>query len=97
VSALAGLQARPVPEAVAQWAAFDGCSATPRTTNVTEDVTRTSYPGCRSGTAVVLDTVVQGGHTWPGGIDVARLGATSHSIDASDLIVRFFTAHPRRG
>jgi polyhydroxybutyrate depolymerase len=97
VSELARLQARPVTDAVAQWAAFDGCSATPRTTKVSEDVTRTAYRGCRAGTAVVLDTVVQGGHTWPGGVDVARLGTTTHSIDASELIVRFFTAHPRRG
>jgi len=94
---LAGLEARAVPGSVAQWAAFDGCAESPRTTQVASDVTRTAYARCRRGTAVVLFTVVQGGHTWPDAPAVARLGTTTRSIDASDLMLRFFDEHPRRG
>jgi polyhydroxybutyrate depolymerase len=98
VSQLSALSARPVTAAVGEWAAFDGCAATPRDTKVADDVTRTAYRGCDAGTAVVLYTVQGGGHTWPGApaLRTSRLGATTESIDASDLMLRFFAAHPRR-
>jgi poly(3-hydroxybutyrate) depolymerase len=41
--------------------------------------------------------VTNGGHTWPGSIDVPRLGHVTHDIDAADLILAFFDAHPRQG
>src|SRR5262245_16302013 len=43
---LGALQARPVERAVAQWAAFDGCTSKPRSTQVAGDVERVSYAKC---------------------------------------------------
>jgi polyhydroxybutyrate depolymerase len=85
----------PVEQVVADWAAHDGCAAMPIETRV-GDVRRLEYPGGVAGTTVVLYAVDGGGHTWPGGPAVPRLGKTTTVIDASALIVDFFLAHPRR-
>jgi polyhydroxybutyrate depolymerase len=92
-----GLQAHPVPEAIASWAAFDGCSTSPRVTRVAADVVRTTEQQCRPHLGVALYTVEGGGHTWPGARNVARrrLGSVTESIDASTLMLAFFHAHPR--
>jgi polyhydroxybutyrate depolymerase len=44
----------------------------------------------------VLYVIDGGGHTWPGSIDVARLGATTHEIYATDEIWDFFQAQGAR-
>jgi polyhydroxybutyrate depolymerase len=91
------LQAQPVDNAVARWAAFDGCGTPASTTSVADDVQRITYPKCPPNGTVELYRVIGGGHTWPGAIPVqaARLGATTASIDASALMLDFFAAHPR--
>jgi polyhydroxybutyrate depolymerase len=93
------LRARPVDDAVAKWAAFDGCGTDPTTTQVAADVEHVTYPGCPSKGTVELYRVVGGGHTWPGSfpVQVAVLGRTTSSIDATALILQFFAAHPRGG
>ena len=62
---------------------------------MTPHVRRDTYRNCGVGTAVVLYTVTDGGHTWPGAADVPDAGITTHEIDASDLILEFFETHPR--
>jgi polyhydroxybutyrate depolymerase len=98
VAELSAFSARPVTTAVGEWAAFDGCATPPRNTKVAADVTLRSYRRCDAGTAVVLYTVRGGGHTWPGApaVRTSRLGATTQSIDASALMLRFFAAHAQR-
>jgi polyhydroxybutyrate depolymerase len=87
-------QKLPIPsvkDAEANWAKHDSCDATPVTKQVSEHVSSVSYGGCKDGTSVVLYAIDGGGHTWPGAIvDVARLGATTHEISATDLIWQFF-------
>ena len=94
-----GLRAQPVDRAVANWAAFDGCGKPPTTTWVAADVQHVTYPHCPANGAVALYRVVSGGHTWPGAIPVTnfRLGATTRSVDATDVMLRFFGTHPRSG
>jgi polyhydroxybutyrate depolymerase len=94
-----GLRAQPVDRAVANWAAFDGCGKPPTTSWVAADVQHVTYPRCPANGTVELYRVVGGGHTWPGAIPVNnfRLGATTGSIDATDVMLRFFGVHPRRG
>jgi polyhydroxybutyrate depolymerase len=94
-----GLRAQPVDTAVANWAAFDGCREPPATTWVAADVQHVTYPHCPANGTVELYRVVGGGHTWPGAIPVNnfRLGPTTGSIDATDVMLRFFGAHPRTG
>ena len=92
-------RARPVRTAIAGWAAFDGCGTRPKVRRVDRDVTTTTERRCRDHSAVQLYTVHGGGHTWPGAKHVARprLGKVTESIDASDLMLAFFAAHPARG
>jgi polyhydroxybutyrate depolymerase len=96
---IGGLQAQPVDDAVAKWAAFDGCGTPATTTAVATDVEHVVYPDCPPSGAVALYRILGGGHTWPGGIAVSaeRLGPTTSSIDATALMLAFFDAHPRKG
>jgi polyhydroxybutyrate depolymerase len=96
---IAAVERRSLPtveEAVAAWARRDSCRERPRTEEVAEHVVLTDYAGCRRGTDVQLYAVTDGGHTWPGAIDVPRLGPVTTEIDAADLILDFFDQHQRR-
>lgn len=59
------------------------------------DATCEYTAGCADGTAVILCRIEGGGHTWPGGPPVPRLGPTTSDLDATDFIWRFFAEHPR--
>lgn len=75
------------------WADHNGCSpADPKETRVAEDVVRVEYQGCAA--PVVHYRIEGGGHTWPGAVPVPRLGKTTSSISASELMWEFFAAHP---
>jgi polyhydroxybutyrate depolymerase len=95
--ALGLAQAKPVDEATAAWAAFDGCHTPPSEEFVADDVQHVTWPGCPANGTVALYRVIGGGHTWPGAIPVRadRLGGTTSSIDATKLVLDFFDAHPR--
>jgi polyhydroxybutyrate depolymerase len=86
----------PVEDAVGRWAAFDGCNATPVTTTIASDVTHRTYSDCQDGAGVELYSVLGGGHTWPGSAIDVPLGPTTHSIDATALMLQFFALHPKR-
>jgi polyhydroxybutyrate depolymerase len=75
--------------AAANWASHDGCGPV-ALTQLTEHVEVAAYSECDEEVAVVLYVVEGGGHTWPGSIDVPRLGATTHEIDATALMWEFF-------
>jgi polyhydroxybutyrate depolymerase len=88
---------------LAFWAALDGCTGTPVTTDEPDrvaDGTRVRHSiwlGCREGLAVELYTIEGGGHTWPGGPEAGRrVGRVSREIDATTLIWGFFAGHRRR-
>jgi len=89
--------AKPVDDAVAAWAVFDGCGTPPKIASIADDVQRVIWPHCPKHGTVELYRVVGGGHTWPGAFAVQsdRLGATTASISATDLMLDFFHAHPR--
>jgi polyhydroxybutyrate depolymerase len=65
---------------------------------VAVDVTRRAYTGCADDAAVVLYTVQDGGHTWPGGTPLPEwfVGRTTRTIDATNLMWEFFRNHPLR-
>jgi polyhydroxybutyrate depolymerase len=90
--------AQSVEASMAAWAAFDGCRSTPVPTAVAADVDRLQWPRCSGNRAVVLYRIVGGGHTWPGAAAVRadRLGPTTSSIDATELVLDFFDRHPAR-
>ena len=93
-----GTSVPPVEDAVAAWAARNGCDPQPAVTNPGEHVEKRTYTGCQDDAAVELYVVANGGHTWPGSkIAAARdkdpnapQGITTMEIDATDLIWAFF-------
>jgi polyhydroxybutyrate depolymerase len=86
-----------IPEITAAWALRNGCKAKAKDTQVTDDVTLISYT-CPPGDDVELYRVTGGGHAWPGSPfseKVAQvIGKTTMTINANDIIWKFFQAHP---
>jgi polyhydroxybutyrate depolymerase len=86
-----------IPEITAAWAKRNGCTNAPTDTTVAVDVTLIRFP-CPKGDEVELYRVTGGGHTWPGSqfskAIESTVGPTTFSINANDLIWKFFEAHP---
>jgi polyhydroxybutyrate depolymerase len=87
------------------WRDKDHCTAAPATKKLPDTaadgtaVTIDTSSGCANGTSVVLYTVTNGGHTWPGGsqyLPVAAVGRVTKQFSATDVITDFFTADIRR-
>lgn len=92
---------QPIDEIIRTWARIDGCPSMPKIETLpdkAEDgtrVTRTTYGPGKQGSEVILYTIENGGHTWPGrvwGFDF--LGKSTTDISANDLIWDFFQRHP---
>ncbi|HZZ70854.1 MAG TPA: prolyl oligopeptidase family serine peptidase [Pirellulales bacterium] len=90
-----------VEDTIARWAEADGCpkeakiAHEPHQAGDPTKVTRKTFGPGRDGAEVVLLTIDQGGHTWPGAkLNVGLLGNTSHDISANDLMWEFFVKHP---
>jgi polyhydroxybutyrate depolymerase len=88
---------KPVPEVIKAWAEFDGCPPQPAVRTIGAAEEQVYGPG-RDGTQVVLWTLKNGGHTWPGGNvlpNVAEeLGNVNRDIFAAAIMWEFFKAHP---
>ena len=89
-----------VEESVRTWVALDGCDEVPETETLASkeeglEVTRTTWRGGRDGAEVVLVTVEEGGHTWPGQKPpVGFIGKSAENVSANELIWEFFEKHP---
>ena len=85
---------------VVEWAMFRaatlGCETTPAATGVADDVVLQSWTNCDGSSALLLYTIAEGGHGWPGTDDPSRVGDTTDAIDATDLMWQFFDSHPKR-
>jgi polyhydroxybutyrate depolymerase len=98
-----GFTLLPARETLKQWAKINNCGQKPERTTIPA---RTSggletrvdtYSDCRDGATTVLYSIDKGGHTWPGGeqfAPVKYIGRTSEDVDASEIIWKFFAAHP---
>lgn len=94
-----------VPDTISTWVRQNGCASGPAITQEPDrdpqdgtTVRRETYSGCQAGATVTIYAVVNGGHTWPGGVRYlpeTTIGPTNRDIDASALIWDFFAAHPR--
>jgi polyhydroxybutyrate depolymerase len=88
-----------IPAIVATWANRNGCAAAHEST-VADDVTLIEHD-CPAGAETLLYRIEGGGHTWPGsqltGQIADRLGMTTYSISANELMWEFFAAHPLHG
>lgn len=82
---------------MADWAELDQCHIDPTVEKLGADLAHRTYPGCVGDTDVELYTIEGGGHTWPGThLKIPQLGVSTDTIDATDIIVRFFLDHPVR-
>ncbi len=84
-----------VAATISSWRAKNGCPSTPTTTNLpdinTSDnstVTVDHYGPCNNGSEVILYTVNNGGHTWPGS-SIPLGPTTNQDFNASSTIWNF--------
>jgi polyhydroxybutyrate depolymerase len=82
----------------ADWAVRDGCTAGPTEFYDRSGVHGDQWTSCRSGAVVTNYRITGGGHTWPGqaaaGGSGGASGGVADDLDATSLIMAFFTAHP---
>jgi len=87
---------RPVSYAVDFWVARNGCSTVPVTeTSASGNIVKDTYGGGEDGSEVVLYTIRDGGHAWPGSAGSASGDEPTQEISASELIWEFFALHPK--
>ncbi len=83
-------------EWVGLWAEGNGCDAEPDVIPPRGDVSGVRYTGCDQDAEVILYTIDDGGHTWPGGMPIPIVGKTSADIDATEAMWFFFQAYRLR-
>jgi polyhydroxybutyrate depolymerase len=83
----------PIEEWAASWAGRNGCSPTPQLTTPVETVTVRTWSNCQDNADVILYTLENHGHSWPGS-SVMPKAITSQAINATDVMWEFFIAHP---
>jgi polyhydroxybutyrate depolymerase len=88
------LSAPAAEPSIASWAAHNDCETAVTDEQVGPDVVERTWSGC-SGGSVSFYRIDGGGHTWPGPIDleslgIARLGSTSSTVDATELMLDLF-------
>jgi polyhydroxybutyrate depolymerase len=92
------------PDTAKDWAKTAGCSKSAQRTTLPPRASGglqtnvDSYSDCTQGAEVVLYSVVDGGHFWPGGeqpyVPANKIGRSGDDLDANELIWKFFAAHP---
>lgn len=93
-----GMNNPSVKDAITSWAKHDGCPDKPKV-ETKGNAESLSYGPGKDGAEVVLWTLKDGGHTWPGGRvtkgeERLNLGHINTDIDASELMWSFFQKHP---
>jgi polyhydroxybutyrate depolymerase len=80
---------------IASWAKAAGCSEDKEIETIGDDIERWVYEGCSDHLGVELYTMFDAGHVWPGGR--VRSGTpTTDTIDATEIALDWFEAHPKR-
>lgn len=91
-----------VEESVAAWVKINGCKDKAETAELPTrldkyKVVRKCYNSGKDGAEVILFTVEQGGHSWPGQPSPgAWLGPATRNVIANDVIWEFFCKHPMK-
>ena len=75
-AALPGVPVIGVVQNLSHWAGLDRCSPRPHRHRLAPMVVRRTWSGCEGGSAVVLYSVLGGGHTWPGSPSSSRSART---------------------
>jgi polyhydroxybutyrate depolymerase len=88
------LQFPPVVDTMRGWASRNLCEMSLQEIFNRGDARCVRYPNCRDGVETIRCDVANGGHTWPGGNNIAAAGYTSRDLDATAFILDFFDRHP---
>jgi len=83
----------PIPDWAAAWAGRDGCAPTPVETSPAAGVSVRTWSGCRGNAEVILYTLANHGHSWPGSTAMPA-AITSMAVNATDVMWEFFRSHP---
>lgn len=83
----------PIEEWAASWGTLNGCSSTPNITTPAEGVSVRTWSGCKENADVILYTLSNHGHSWPGSTIMPK-AITSQAVNATDVMWEFFKAHP---
>ncbi|MEX2143163.1 MAG: PHB depolymerase family esterase [Anaerolineales bacterium] len=86
-----------VAESIDFWLEADSCSRQVETeTQADGNIVIDSYVDCEAGTEVVLVTIVDGGHAWPGARQRLVGDDPTQDISANQIMLEFFLAHPKQ-
>ena len=87
-----------IPKWTANWARRNRCAPDAIESAWATNVTKLEYTRCAGDASVELYTIRNGGHTWPGGLQLPEwvLGETSRDIDATRVMWKFYREHPLR-
>lgn len=88
-----------IPDEFAEFADSSGCTAS-TDSQVTPEITLTSYSGCTDGVPLGFYAIEGGGHTWPGSAisaAIESLGFTNTDISATEIAWDFFSQHSLDG
>ncbi len=84
-----------VEESINFWVDANGCDLQPETETQTDgNILIDTYSGCDGGVEVVLVTIVDGGHAWPGASRGLVSDQPTKDISANEMMLEFFLAHP---
>lgn len=84
-----------VADTIAFFVQNNGCTTSTQTYQ-NGDATCVTHGGCTQGADVVLCTIQDGGHQWPGGDPLPLLGKDSMDLITTDALWTFFQAHPKQ-
>lgn len=91
-------------QTVDKWVAINGCNTTPTTTDLPDlandgtTIKQRIFSGGVNGSEVVSYVVLNGGHTWPQGLQYLNetiIGKTSQDMNACEVIWTFFKQYKR--
>lgn len=86
-----------VDSSVSFWVKANGCSPQPaEETQAEGNVIIETYSGCASDADVVLVTIVDGGHAWPGAQRGLVSDEPTQDISANEMMLQFFLEHPKQ-
>jgi polyhydroxybutyrate depolymerase len=81
-----------VAETIDGWAERNGCAGGDlELVSENGDSRCEQVPGCPDDAPVMVCTVEDGGHTWPGGTPVPILGKTTQDLDANAVMWELFS------
>lgn len=83
----------PIEDWAADWGSRNGCSSSPNITTAVETVTMRTWSNCRNNAEVILYTLANHGHSWPGS-PIMPKNITSQAVNATDVMWDFFKSHP---